>query len=234
MIAAAILLTAVGTVGIIKYGSWLRGKDLRILTANPAVNYQLHYQPGALLIAIAISVVATAIGHFNFLKPGDFSAAAAGFEWLGILDGTSWKVVGTTFTLVPALGTAVVAGFQVLRDLRPSLRVLANGLVWALPFSVTNALAEELIFRSTYAQLVGTGITAMTVALVSGASFGIPHYLGTPGKTIGVAMAGWLGWVMMLATLQTGGLGWAWSIHWAQDVPIFTFMIAASKARPSQ
>lgn len=72
----------------------------------------------------------------------------------------------------------------------------------------------------------------MTVALISGLLFGIPHYFGHPGKLAGVVLAGFLGWLMSLSVLQTGGIAWAWTVHFVQDVVIFTMLFAVAAAEP--
>lgn len=39
-------------------------------------------------------------------------------------------------------------------------------------------------------------------------------------------MAGFLAWLLARAIQDTGGIGWAWMIHFSQDVLIFTVTIA--------
>jgi hypothetical protein len=38
-------------------------------------------------------------------------------------------------------------------------------------------------------------------------------------------MAGFLGWIAGLSILETGGIAWAWGIHFAQDVPIILMLL---------
>lgn len=61
--------------------------------------------------------------------------------------------------------------------------------------------------------------------MVSALLFGIPHYLGTPGQLIGVLAAGFLGWFLAKSVLETKGLGWAWFVHFLQDVIIFVAVL---------
>ena len=38
-----------------------------------------------------------------------------------------------------------------------------------------------------------------------------------------------MGWFLMLSVLQTGGLGWAWTIHVVQDIVIITLLMARAR-----
>ena len=40
-------------------------------------------------------------------------------------------------------------------------------------------------------------------------------------------LAGFLGILLAKSMVETGGSRWAWSIHWLQDVIIFSFLAAA-------
>jgi hypothetical protein len=64
--------------------------------------------------------------------------------------------------------------------------------------------------------------------LLSAALFGIQHYYGVPYGIAGILMAGILGWLLGKSMLETKGFAWAWLIHFAQDVLIFTFMAVSS------
>ncbi len=54
----------------------------------------------------------------------------------------------------------------------------------------------------------------------SAAIFGGVHFFGTPGGVLGVFMAGFMGWLLAKSVLETRGFGWAWFIHFLQDVVI--------------
>ena len=68
----------------------------------------------------------------------------------------------------------------------------------------------------------------LQLAIFSGLWFGVPHYFGTPGKIPGVLMAGFLGWIAAISILETGGIAVAWAIHFVQDVPIITMLLAVA------
>ena len=93
---------------------------------------------------------------------------------------------------------------------------------------------EEAIFRLALCNALGAALPMMTVALISGILFGLPHYFGHPGKLPGVVLAGFLGWLMCLSVLQTGGMAWAWAIHVVQDVVIFTLLFTVAATRLDQ
>ncbi|TLU55755.1 MAG: CPBP family intramembrane metalloprotease [Chlorobium sp.] len=65
--------------------------------------------------------------------------------------------------------------------------------------------------------------------LFSALLFGIPHYFGYPGKIPGVVLSGFLGWLLSLSVLQTGGIAWALALHFVQDLVIFTLLFAVAK-----
>ena len=59
------------------------------------------------------------------------------------------------------------------------------------------------------------------IAILSGVLFGGVHYFGIPGGLIGVALAGFLGWLLTKSITKTRGVFWAWSLHFLQDLVIF-------------
>ena len=105
---------------------------------------------------------------------------------------------------------------------------MAMPVVWSLPFAAMNALTEELVFRAVPVQLLAGHFDPSAIAVACGVLFGVTHWFGTPGKVPGVLMAGFLGWVMAQSVLDTGGLGWAWVIHVAQDVPIIAMQLVVA------
>lgn len=64
--------------------------------------------------------------------------------------------------------------------------------------------------------------------MLSGALFGGVHYFGIPGGLIGVALAGFLGWLLAKSITETRGVFWAWSLHFLQDLVIFTAVFATT------
>jgi membrane protease YdiL (CAAX protease family) len=88
--------------------------------------------------------------------------------------------------------------------------------------ALLNALSEELIFRFVIHGNLQDVVPKKNVLMLSAVLFGLPHYWGYPSGLVGVAMAGFLGYVLSKITYETQGLGLAWGIHFVQDVIIFT------------
>jgi uncharacterized protein len=219
-------IVVAGAVALLWIGRRLRGRQGA--TGGGYVAWSLRYQPLALVIALgAVLVTRLAVpDHADYLAVGDWSAPASGLGWLGVADGDSWTSVGLTFLVIMTFVTAVVVWLQVGRGRGLGWRPIAVALPWAVAFSVVNALSEELLFRVTVAEALAPTAAAWVVAAVSAVLFGLPHWFGTPGRLPGVLLAGFMGWFLTLAVVQTGGIGWAWLIHSVQDVVIITLLIA--------
>ena len=197
-------------------------------SSNPYAARAWRYQPAALGVAVVavILVRIAAPDHADYLAVGDWSAPASGLVWLGVSDTDTWATVGLTFLVVMTLVTAVVLWFQVGRGAGLTPGLVVRALPLAVVFSAVNALSEELLFRLTLAEALGPVASATVVAAIAAAVFGVPHWFGSPGGVPGVLLAGFMGWFLTLSVLQTGGLGWAWTIHLVQDVVIITLLMA--------
>jgi len=62
---------------------------------------------------------------------------------------------------------------------------------------------------------------AEEIILLSAIAFGLVHFGGMPHGLIGMFMAGFLGWFLAKAVIETQGIFWAWFIHFIQDVVIY-------------
>ena len=180
----------------------------------------------------AIALVAIRVitkQKFEFLRFGNWSAPAQEIKFLGVKKGESWARVGLTFAIVVSVATAAFMyfGFSVtFTDI--SAAMWATALFLALPLSIMNSLNEELVTRwSVVEGLRGTQFFKFA-PVISAAIFGTAHYFGTPGGFVGVLMAGFLGWLLSKSIQDTRGIGWAWLIHFLQDVIILTVVIASS------
>ena len=164
---------------------------------------------------------------------GDLAAPVHGLGWMGVSDGDSWgTLLLTTGSIIVAV-TGVTLWLQVGRRAGLAGRSLIAALPAAVALSLLNATSEELIFRAALLQGVTPAVLGVgSLALVSGLLFGLPHYGGHPGGPVGVALAGFLGWLACTATLQTGGLAWAWTLHVVLDVVILTIVLAAERVQP--
>ena len=166
----------------------------------------------------------------DFFMWGTWSASASDMGWLGVVDGDSWLGIGLTFLPIMATVTAVTLWLQVGRGSGATGSMVVFAFPIALGLSITNALSEELIFRLCITEALSPLASMTVISLISAVIFGLPHWFGNPGKIPGVVLAGFMGWFLALSVMQTQGLGWAVAIHWAQDVVIFTVLIAAGKA----
>lgn len=90
-----------------------------------------------------------------------------------------------------------------------------------LLFAATNAWSEEIFTRFVVVVGLYGKLKPITICWIAAGVFGIPHFFGTPSGIFGVFMSGFLGFVLARSVLETKGMGWAWFIHFLQDVAIF-------------
>ncbi len=162
------------------------------------------HQAQALVLALAVWGVARLMPGQG--RPvaliGDLAAPVRGLGWMGVGDGETWGTLLLTTGAIIVAVTGVTLWLQVGRGSGVRGRVLLGALPAAVPLSLLNATTEELIFR---------------VGLVQG----VPP---------AVVLAGFLGWLACTATVQTGGIGWAWALHAVLDVVILSIVIAAERS----
>jgi uncharacterized protein len=213
--AAAALLLMNGNSLVSKLGLQLH--------PNAFINALGKYQLLALALAAAvlISTLLVEPKSKGLLSIGNLSEVAVKEKWLGINGTTTWLSNGLWLLLFISMAT----GIFMFLGLKYS-NSLNNFQWWFMPyvllFSFTNAFAEEIIFRFGIISALEGHASKLSILLISGILFGLPHYFGNPGGPIGIVMAGILGYVLCKATLETKGLAVAVGIHFVQDVIIFT------------
>lgn len=230
--ALVVALVLAGTAALLGLG-----RAVKASTGGDPVAMHRRYQPRALLVAVAVVAAVQVlrwlaglpVAPLELLGAGDVGAEAVGLGPFGE-PGETWLVVGVRFAVIATAVTTVVVWLQ--SRPRPMLRALPQALLPALTAAVANAAAEELVFRVALIQGGREVLPAPTIAVVSGVLFGVPHYAGNPGRLPGVVMAGFLGWLLCTATLQTGGVAWAWALHALQDLAIFTILFAPPGVTP--
>ena len=192
--------------------------------------WQCSYQLATLAMALILLFINRSIhgDYRSALNYGYFEAPTHYFSWMGIKDGTPWSSAVTTFLIFPFIATTVVVYLQILRAKQVCFVTIAKVLPAAIILSIFNSFTEEIIFRVIGIEGLSSTLSITVLALISGIWFGIPHYFGTPGKLPGVVMAGFLGWVAAISILETGGFAAAWGIHFVQDVPIITMLLAVA------
>ncbi|MCB0640519.1 MAG: CPBP family intramembrane metalloprotease [Phaeodactylibacter sp.] len=188
-------------------------------TINALFKYQLFV--GLLVLALLIVSLATHPSSRQFLALGNLGIPAAAEKWLGINGRASWAVNALQLLLVISLATGIFMFLGVQQAGRLST------FQWSfvpviLILALCNSFSEEIIFRFfLIGQLYGAA-PKLTILILSAVLFGLPHYFGQPSGVVGALMAGLLGYILAKATYETQGLGIAWSIHFVQDVLIYT------------
>lgn len=220
-----LLLISTGILGLFaisKYTERFKAKGMFL--------WQCSYQFLTLIMAVSLLLLNRLI-HADYrsaLNKGYLKAPTENFGLLGIPNGTRWSDALITFLIFPLIATTVVVYFQVLKKKGVSLLTIAKVIPAAILLSIFNSFTEEVIFRVIGIEGLSNVLSVSVLAILSGLWFGIPHYFGTPGKIPGVLMAGFLGWVAAISILETGGIAVAWGIHFVQDVPIITMLLAVA------
>ena len=191
------------------------------------VQFQLRYQIGLLAIASLVLAGSAALslgGSINLLLPGDIHAPANAVDILGIAQNESWFSVGSGLMVGITL---VTFGFLTIQALVSRARLSFNVglLLWVLLFALLNSFSEEAIFRVAVIGSLQGELATSSLLLLSAVLFGLPHLRGIPNGIIGVMLATALGWVLAKSVVETGGMFWAWSIHFLQDVVIFSSLM---------
>ncbi len=228
----ALSIVGVGTLLVLGLGRLAALAPLP-LSGVGFLDTQATYQ--ALLFGVAALVllvlhVACKPKLARFLGVGTISAPARRVGWLGVAEGESWLGLGLRMSVIVTLVTCAFIYLHLRSALGESVRVVAL-LPWILLFSLTNSFSEEVIYRlGVVVPLAGSADPARILAL-SAIGFGLPHWGGMPSGAVGVLMAGFLGWLLAKSVLETGGIFWAWLIHFLQDVVIFSAFVMAAPVR---
>lgn len=198
---------------------------------NSLVNYQIKFQTLQLGLTGIVLLFVTLLnpGNFaHFFRLGNVNAHISKIAWLGIAGSETWLQIALTLGLWITLGTGIFMFFQ-LKKANVDHRFFVFSLLWAIPFSMTNAFSEEAIFRIGIVSPLFGIFSASIILLISGVVFGLPHYFGMPSGVAGALMAGFLGWLLAMSLMETQGLFLAWALHFVQDVVIITSMILMSR-----
>lgn len=158
-----------------------------------------------------------------FLCKGNPAAPAQPIEFLGLRKPVPWSWLGPAFILVFALFLAPYLYFTVHPNFNVSDRILRT-FPWSLAVAALNAASEEFQFRSVLLAHLRGVFRSGEMVLLTAVFFGIGHYYGQPSGPLGVAMAGFAGWIWARSMVDTRGCVWAFLIHMIQDIVIFTFL----------
>ena len=158
-----------------------------------------------------------------FLCVGNPAAPAQPIAFLGLRKPVPWTWLGPAFILVFALALAPYLYLTVHPNFNVSDRIIRT-LPWSLAVAILNAASEEFQFRSVLLAHLRNVFSPGENVLLTAVFFGVGHYYGQPSGPLGVAMAGFAGWIWARSMIDTRGGVWAFVIHMAQDIVIFTFL----------
>jgi membrane protease YdiL (CAAX protease family) len=152
---------------------------------------------------------------------GNFNTLVSKEMWLGINGRTSWKINALNLAIHISIATARFMYLAVKQT-----NSLANFNVSFIPaillISLTNLFAEEAMYRFAINGNLMPHTMKWIILVASAILFGLPHYIDYPNGVVGVLMTATLGYILFKVTYETQGIGIAWSIHFVQDVIIFT------------
>ena len=197
---------------------------------SPVINRQIAYQLATLAIALAFLGILRKMkgpAFRTYFRPGNLSAKILPEPAVGIKPGLheNWMHFGTSVAIIISLVTAVIIYFQLFKDSTVKTWAIPRILPFAIAFSLVNSFIEESITRFGVVVILKDSVKDKTIPVVSAALFGAVHYWGTPGGAAGVLAAAFLGWLLAKSILETRGIGWAWTIHFLQDVIIFSALL---------
>lgn len=159
-----------------------------------------------------------------FLRRGDFCAPAAPEPFLWFRQPIAWSRLGLQLLVLFGVALPVYLFFSLPIHWQQWSRI-GPLLPWALATAALNAASEEFQFRCVpLAQLRGVLPVRETLWLTA-VFFGLGHYFGQPSGIPGVIMATIAGWLWAKSIVETRGVGWAFVIHFVQDVVIFCFLV---------
>lgn len=180
----------------------------------------------AFVMVTALFIVKRRRSDF-FLIVGQTDAPVGPVSWLGVNHSVSWSRFGLVAAICISLGTLaflLIAGTPNIETMLKALPMLPVIVILAL----MNSFSEEVNYRASMIATLHGVVSNQQTILITAGFFGIGHFYGVPYGILGVAMAGVLGWLLGKAMLETKGFFWPWSIHFLQDVLIFSFMAIGS------
>lgn len=159
-----------------------------------------------------------------YLVKGDLSVKASRIAWLGIDEGKiDWGRLSVISGLLIAAGTLLLTLLTVTGFSLPStIGRLPPLLPLIVLLALVNSFSEGIVYRNSVLGPLKDALPKGTLVIVAAAFFGIAHYYGAPRGILGVIMSGVLGWYMCRSMYETRGLLAAWTIHFFQDIVIFS------------
>ena len=164
-----------------------------------------------------------------FLRVGYLNAPVKPERILWFRSPLRWWHLGPLIILIFAV--AMIA--FLFSNLRPNFWQLTQHwqlLPWALATAALNAANEEFQFRCVPFAHLRNVLPLREGVWLTAVFFGLAHYFGQPSGWLGVAMATIAGFIWGKSMLETRGVGWAFGIHFVQDLVIFYFLAMSNRA----
>lgn len=229
-----ILLITIVVIACAPLLLWIRSSPpltLRVFESE-VYNLEISYQIMVFLLAVIVICIVYGVAGKDglaYLNLRRRDGKIRPEPWIGVKpkETETWKNLGANFAIVITVVTGVVIYFQLVHGGSVNLEPYP-GFILILVFALMNAFSEEIIFRFSFVAVVSKyGYSPYVAQGLAAAIFGIVHYFGNPGGIPGVLMAAFIGWFLAKSMLETKGFFWALTIHFLQDVVIFSalFMI---------
>jgi membrane protease YdiL (CAAX protease family) len=163
-----------------------------------------------------------------FLRVGQLNAPVKPERILWFRSPLRWWHLGPLIMLVFAM--AMIA--FLFSNLRPNFWQLTlhwQLLPWAIATAALNAANEEFQFRCVPLAHLRNVLPLSEGVWLTAVFFGLAHYFGQPSGCLGVTMATIAGFIWAKSMVETRGTGWAFGIHFVQDLVIFYFLAMSFK-----
>jgi uncharacterized protein len=226
-------LAVIGTGTLVALSLLIVRADVPLMLLRVGTNDQVDrlvtYQAVTLALTVLVAALTARLipeSFRRYFRVGRMDAPVVAVRALGIKGTETWRTLGISFSLVITVVTAAIVLLPAVRDTGLNMSPYVAGV--AVLLAASNAFVEEYLTRFQVVASLAGRVTPGRIALISALLFGIPHYLGTPGQLIGVLAASFLGWFLAKSVLETQGLGWAWLVHFLQDVVIFVAILGAA------
>lgn len=157
-----------------------------------------------------------------FLTKGKIDSPVEPSKLLGMKKPEPWTRIGTIFAIVFASGMFA----YLMLSATPSFDAFIKSLPLVpvtLLIAAINSFNEEFTLRAAPISELHSALGKRQALIITTFFFGIGHFYGVPSGFPGVLLASFLGWFLGKSMLETKGFFWAWTIHFIQDVFIFTF-----------
>jgi CAAX amino terminal protease family. len=158
-----------------------------------------------------------------FLRVGQLNAPVKSERILWFRSPLRWWHLGPLIVLIFAL--ALIA--FLFYNLRPNFSQLTQHwqlFPWAIATAALNAANEEFQFRCVPLAHLRNVLPLREGVWLTAVFFGLAHYFGQPSGWLGVGMATIAGFIWAKSMVETRGAGWAFGIHFVQDLVIFYFL----------